>query len=71
MRRGPESRKRVTAMPPVRKRDSALPPVELPTEKAELTIVYLDDDGRMTFYKSKKPGIIARIIRRLTSRLRQ
>jgi hypothetical protein len=58
-------------MPPVRKRDSALPPVELPTKKAELTIVYLDDDGRMTFYKSKKPGIIARIIRRLTSRLQQ
>lgn len=58
-------------MPPVGKPDSALPPVELPTKKAELTIVYLDDDGRMTFYKSKKPGIIARIIRRLTSRLRQ
>ena len=58
-------------MPPVGKPDSALPPVETPTEKAELHIVYLDDDGKMSFYKSKKPGIIARIMRRLFGRRRQ
>jgi hypothetical protein len=70
MRRGSESRKRVTAMPPVGKPDSALP-VEMPTEKAELHIVFLEDNGKMTFYKSKEPGIIVRIMRRLFDRLRQ
>jgi hypothetical protein len=71
MRRGSESRKRVTPMPPVGKPDSALPPVEMPTEKAELHIVFLEDNGRMTFYNNKKPGIITRIVRRLFGSLRQ
>lgn len=58
-------------MPPVGKPDSALPPVEMPTEKAELHIVFLDDDGKMTFYKSRKPRIVARIMRWLSGRSRQ
>jgi hypothetical protein len=69
MRRGPARRKRVTAMPPVEK--PPVPPVEMPTEKAQLRIVFLDEDGNMTFYKSKKPGMIARIMRRLFGRTRQ
>jgi hypothetical protein len=43
----------------------------MPTEKAELHIVFLEDNGKMTFYKSKEPGIIVRIMRRLFGRLRQ
>jgi hypothetical protein len=55
-------------MPPVSKPESALPPVELPTPKAELKIVVLDDDGKLSFYQRKTHGIIARIMDRLSGR---